>query len=260
MKINPSGRILPTLLALSVATNFAQTAFAETEKTPAPETNTPVTTVVEPAAMEASKTDDWSVGMPPNARLRLDIDARDEDILGVVKSLLRGLNGQNLQGMMSPLNSAGLLPGTPPVEGQPAAAAANRFSDTDLGSLLRNITHLRIVFFETALPPSSTSVKKKPAFTPQPLMSYYEKRFVTEAGGRRIVRADFDDTQMLMVGFGKSGCAIVMQAPGKGVVIRTDGYPDLEGIGPLVAAAFSSFGPMLQSMAPLLQQNGLNLN
>lgn len=251
MKINPSGRILPTLLALSIATNFAQTAFAETEKTPAPETNTPVTTVVEPAAMEASKTDDWSVGMPPNARLRLDIDARDEDILGVVKSFLRGLNGQNLQGMMSPLNSAGLLPGTPPVEGQPAAA--NPFSNVDLGYILGDITHLRVAFFETAVPQSSTSVKKKPASTPLPLMSYYEKRFVTEAGGRRIVRADFDDTQMLMVGFEKNGCAIVMQAPGKGVVIRTNGYPNLEGIGPLAMAGFSSIAPLLQSMPSVLQ-------
>jgi hypothetical protein len=58
----------------------------------------PAATGAKPAATFAN-TDILSVALPANARLRLDIDARDEDILGMVQSLLKGVNGRQLAGL-----------------------------------------------------------------------------------------------------------------------------------------------------------------
>src|SRR4051794_15048944 len=41
-----------------------------------------------------------SVALPPQGRLRFDMDARDEDLLGVVKSLLRGFNTKSLKPLL----------------------------------------------------------------------------------------------------------------------------------------------------------------
>jgi hypothetical protein len=75
------------------------------------------------------------------------------------------------------------------------------------------------------------------------VVSYYEQRYLAGEGGRRIVRGDFDDVQMLTVGFPGRGFAMVFQAPGMGVVIRADGYPNFEGIGPFVMATLLRFAP-----------------
>jgi hypothetical protein len=53
-------------------------------------------------------------------------------------------------------------------------------------------------------------------------------------GGRRIARGDFDDVQMLVVGFANRDFALVVGGPSTGVVMRADGYPNFEGLGPLL--------------------------
>ncbi|HEX8551725.1 MAG TPA: hypothetical protein VF681_09245 [Abditibacteriaceae bacterium] len=209
-------------LAAFTCTAFLSSASAQT---PAPPTT----------AFQSSSI--LSVSMPPNARLRLDIDARDEDLLGVVKSFLKGANGRSLWDV---------LPHTRGVQGsvsnqQPApagdikdVAALQLLSDTDLETILRDIKHLRIVAFET--PHTFRNWNERPKKPNLATISYYENAYITREGGRRIVRADFDDTQFLTVGFPNGGFGVVMQMPGAGVVVRADGFPNLEGASPMVMA------------------------
>ena len=250
MKNNQTSRIVIMTLALLASTTFTQTVFAQTES--ALDSDDNASTISTPA------TPILSVALPPNARLRFDLDARDEDVLGMVKSLFRGFNGQSLKGMMSSMNS----PSKPPVRNDaspstPEQGASNdidkatvqMLSDADLGTMLRDVNHLRVVFFELPMPRRTSSGNRStPAKTPAALsvVSYYEQKYVTGEGGRRIARADFDEMQMLTVGFPNRGFAVVLQAPGMGVVVRADGYPNFEGVGPLAMAAFLRFAPLVR--------------
>jgi hypothetical protein len=119
-------------------------------------------------------------------------------------------------------------------------ASKGRFlSDADLETILKQINHARFVVFETANPYSggSTSYQASRARATRAAHStiaHYENAYITREGGRRIARGDFDDVQVLAVGFPGRGFALVIGAPGTGVVIRADGYPNFEGLGPLL--------------------------
>jgi hypothetical protein len=129
-------------------------------------------------------------------------------------------------------------------------ATVQMLSDADLGTMLRDIHHFRLVFFETPMPRSAASGGSTPATvaasSAKATMTYYEQKYLAGEGGRRGARADFDGAQMLMVGFPQGGFAVVLQAPGMGVVARADGYPNFEGVGPLALAAFLRLAPMMR--------------
>ncbi len=119
------------------------------------------------------------------------------------------------------------------------SAAVQILSDADLESILSRINHARFVVFETPNPYaggtySYQASRARATKTSQSTIAYYENAYLTREGGRRIARGDFDDVQMLMVGFGERGFALVIGAPSMGVVIRADGYPNFEGLGPLL--------------------------
>jgi hypothetical protein len=130
-------------------------------------------------------------------------------------------------------------------------AAVQLLSDADLGTMLRDINHMRVVVFEmprtmrrSSYTPQSTPASgaaNSPA--PQTVVAFYEQRYLAGEGGRRIMRGDFDDVQLLTVGFPGRGFAMVFEAPGMGVVVRADGYPNFEGIGPFVMATILRFAP-----------------
>src|SRR5688572_22556632 len=86
-----------------------------------------------PAAQAQAAREDRSlpIPVPPNAKVRFEVNAADDDLLGVVKSLLKGVNGQTLMGLMSSLGSMGgpgmmpMLPGgIPGAPGTPAGPGA----------------------------------------------------------------------------------------------------------------------------------------
>jgi hypothetical protein len=219
-----------------------------------------------------------SIALPPNARLRIDVDARDEDILGVVKSFLRGFNGQSLKELLkntAPVTAAigddavEVKPpaaptdsGPAPTEAAPESAAPaatpsvsippavspvmdkavlQLLSDANLQSIMRDINHLRVVCFQ--MPPAPYGTKQTAAA--RSVIAYYEQKYIDGEGGRRITRADMDETQLSVVSFPQRGFGIVATGPGFGVVVRADGYPNLESIGPLAMAGFLRFAPLL---------------
>ena len=207
-----------------------------------------------------------SVPLPPYARLRLDLDTRDDDILGVVKSYFRGFNGQSLKALLNSIGVNGTAPGSASgaaanTSGAPLlhpafdldkAAVLQLMSDSNLETLLRDVRHLRVVVFEMppTRPASSGSKSTARTGTPakpaaQSVVAYYEEKYLTREGGRRIIRGDFDGVQMLMAGFQGRGFAVVVQSPGMGVVVRADGYPNFEGAGPLAMAMMLRFAPQM---------------
>ena len=238
-------------LCLSTPVAFAQDASTPTE------TEAQTSIVLPAAAIDVAPQPQLSilsVAMPPQARLRLDVDARDEDILGVVKSLLRGFKGQSLKAMLSAPNAASA---PTPANGAASSnasvdtfqtAALQLLSEADLETVLRDVKHLRIVFFEVPYSrrPYRSGNASQSASRPatQSVVSFYEQAYITREGGHRIARMDFDDVQMLTVGFPQRGFAMVFQAPGMGFVVRADGYPNLESVGPL---AMGMMGLMMPS-------------
>ena len=250
MRNNELRRMVTPFLALLISSALAPTAFAQSDDTTSSNAY-PNATFSAPSIL--------SISLPPNARLRLDVDARDEDILGMVKSLLRGFNGQSLKSLMDSAKA----PSTPPVDNDadappppstpPAKSSAEidkatikMLSDADLGTLLQNINHLRVVAFELPNSQRGYSGSKSTPARNQAVISYYEQKYVGLEGGRRVARADFDEMQMLMVGFPNRGFAVVLQAPGMGFVMRSDGYPNFESVGPIAMSAFLQMAPLMR--------------
>jgi hypothetical protein len=240
MRINRIYGACTATLLLSAATALAQT----TPELPLIENETTAATTVTPTTLASPYGSILSVSLPPNVRLRLDVNARDEDVLGIVKSFLRGFKGENLQSMLLSMSRVRASTNTGPTEGPASgdiskAAAVQLLSDADLETILKQINHARFVVFETANPYSggSTSYQASRARATRAAHStiaHYENAYITREGGRRIARGDFDDVQVLAVGFPGRGFALVIGAPGTGVVIRADGYPNFEGLGPLL--------------------------
>jgi hypothetical protein len=239
---------IATTVLLSSTAVFAQPTEGTTTATTSQTTITSVTQTL-PAPPKI-----LSISLPPNARLRFDIDARDEDVLGVVKSLLRGFKGQSLKELLASFNMSNVAatgksttPSTALVDIE-KAAAIQLLSDADLGTMLRDVNHVRLVVFETPSKGYGYSVAERKQRTQAAIstISHYEAAYITREGGRRIARGDFDDVQMLTVGFSQGGFGMVFQAPGMGMVLRADGYPDFEGVGPLVMASVMQFMPRMR--------------
>ncbi|HEX8235974.1 MAG TPA: hypothetical protein VF600_08455 [Abditibacteriaceae bacterium] len=252
MRFHKTHAVVATLL-LS-ATAWATAAVAQTSPGPTEQTTSAAqTSSVVPAPTAAI----LSIPLPPNARLRLDVDARDEDVLGVVKSFLRGFKGNSLKDVLDSMNRVHTpANGDNTSAGAPAdiqtSAALRMLSDADLETILRNVKQLRFVVFETANPyrsgnnSSYQSSRARATQAAQSVLAYYENAYLTREGGRRIARGDFDETQMMVVGFPGRGFAVLFQTPGLGVVIRGDGYPNFEGVGPLVMGMGLRFAPAIR--------------
>lgn len=227
------------LIVLCASATWLQPASAQTTDLPQPAEVAPA-----PAPMADPAYPVLSIGLPPQARLRIDIDARDKELLGVVKSLLEGFEGSNLSSVLkAPVATDAANAGTPtpgnssPSRNLDGAAVIQLLSDVDLGSVLKNVTHLRAVAFET---PRATlaATRRIPS-----VLDYYEKAYIGTEGGHRIMRADFDEVQAMVVSFPQGGFAMIFQAPEFGMVLRSDGYPNLKSVGPLVTAMFLRFVP-----------------
>lgn len=233
----------PGVLALTL---FACGSLAHAQTDPTPSADQPPTapSVIAPAPVEPVPPPSiLSVPLVPGARLRIDLDAQDEDVLGVTKSFLRGFNGSSLKPLVASLGANRTSPG-PSIDAGNAAALA-LLSDADLRTLLENIHHLRIVAFET---PRSFGSQSARVAQSQSVFNYYSQAYLTREGGRRVLRADFDEVQMLGVGFRDRGFAFVIQGPGFGAVVRADGYPNMESVGPVAMAIAFSLGARNASM------------
>ncbi len=183
---------------------------------------------------------------PPGAKLRVEMDARSEDLLGMVKSFLKGVGETG----PTPSAQAGKAPANPIAD----ALEAGNLADT-----LKDVNHVHFVVYElpgpTAPPPTlpftlpgklhGKAVKAHlalPQFAPMsaPVSNFdsnafYESAFSAE-GAHRILYTDADAYKLVMVGFPeRKGYAFAVSGAGYVAVSRTDGYPNLEALTAFVS-------------------------
>lgn len=182
------------------------------------------------------------IPIPPNAVVQAELDARDDDLLGMVKSLLAGIVSQKTTPAAAE-EATRILPAAP---SGPEPAFMRLLSEGQISALLKDIHHLHIVTF--SLTPPQADGTASPSLD---LLRFYEETFLAE-GGRRIAWSDVAPARFLMVGFDKpKGFAAVLHAPGRGVVVRADGYPNMEVLGGLMKV-FVSQGGMRRAGRPML--------
>lgn len=198
-----------------------------------------VTAYAPPSAV-APADDTLAIMAPPNSTVQVDMDVRDDDLLGVFKSMLKGVSegGQSvaLNGVTPP---APARPGHPMEIGPQVAGILSR---ADLGDILKDVTHVRFLVYQlkpsaSAAPARAVTGKKPLAFDLPPaaadLTSQYETAFAAE-GGHRILYVNADPVHVVMTSFGHAhGSALVVQAPGTLAILRVNGYPDLSKLSAL---------------------------
>src|SRR5262249_52403653 len=193
---------------------------------------------------------------PGEAKLRMEMDAGDGDLLGMVKPLLRALTLPAMTAAMRQEEIAGppagpVLPpvpppAPPPAGGQPTPggpgappALAQALSNVNLSDILKNIHQMHLVVFT---PPDGMDLDA--------IIQFSEKPFPAE-GARRTLWIDADDTKILLMSFPSppGGLAAIFATGGAGeklvMALRTDGYPDLEPVGPMITMML----PLVQSLA-----------
>ena len=208
-------RSLPLLLASSVI--FVTTSANAQVSTKA---------TVLPKAKPQAASQPLTISALPNAPVQLELEGTERDILGMLKSFIKGLESANTQ--------------------QSKSATANTLlqllSDKQFSAALKNIHNLHVVVYNLDGLEGSDAIRSK---VPDPIV-FYDKPFRAE-GGKRTLTADFKSTKVAMFGFNKvPGFALVVNSPSRVVVVRADGYPDMEVIGRMI-----SFGSPTQPV----QQN-----
>ena len=219
--------LTPSTFALSLLLCAAQT-HAQTAAAPAP-----------PLA-SAPLPDDLPITAPPNSTVQVDMDVRDDDLLGVFKSMLKGVSegGQAAVAAQSP-SAVPVRSGSYADMGRQVAGMVSR---ADLGDILKDVTHVRFLVYQLkpsadAAPVRAVTGKKPVSFDPPPaspdLTPQYETAFAAE-GGHRILYVNSAPVHVVMTSFGHAhGSALVVQGPGTLAVMRVNGYPDLSKLSAL---------------------------
>lgn len=173
---------------------------------------------------------------PPGGKLRVEMDARSEDLLGMMKSFLKGI-GETGQPVYLTSGRAA----------SPPNPVADAIANGDLAAMLKDVNHVHIAVYEISAPTASRmpiilgnpSVPKAPLAAsvfaaPLPAVpafdsnSFYESAFAAE-GAHRLLYTDADAYKLVMVGFpNRRGFAFAASGGGYVFIERSDGYPDLE--------------------------------
>ncbi len=227
---------------LGVGPVFAQTA-AVTAPSASPAVSSPATVVVVTPVTDAGLTSPLTIPMPPGSKLRVEMDARSEDVLGMMKSFLKGI------GETTPVTQPGQSP-------PPRNPVADLLVNGNLADILKDVNHVHFVVYElapTILPAPMGAPAPKKAVKPSPLATmpmevvaplptfdsnaYYENAFGAE-GAHRIMFADADQYKLVMVGFpNRKGYAFAASGAGYVAVSRIDGYPNLEVLSAFMSRA-----------------------
>ena len=185
---------------------------------PAPPVATSVAVPAASSAMDTSLTAPLLIPMPPGAKLRVEMDARSEDVLGMMKGFLKGIGE----------TGSALIPGQPAL---PRSSMADLFVNGNLADILKDVNHMHFVVYELA---HGTEGAKPAAFDSN---AFYETAFGAE-GAHRIMFADADQYKLVMVGFPeRKGYAYAVSGAGFVGVSRIDGYPNLEVLSAFISRA-----------------------
>ena len=243
-------------LALTAAFLPLSTAHAQQAETPATTPNAPAATAPPASLTELAP---LALPSPPGAKLRFEMDARSEDLLGLVKSFLKGL-GETRKGEAA---AASTSPGT--ALNAPPNPIEEALMNGNLADILKDVNHFHFTVWE--VPPSASPAGTPAKPTVKPLAmdtnTLYETAFQPE-GAHRILFTDADEYKLVMVGFpNKQGFAfaasdITPTAGGYIAAARSDGYPNMEALTAFVSrmtAAVMKTGAGKQMMDSVLNNN-----
>ena len=237
--------VLPVAALTLGAAFLASPASAQTPMVAPAPTYTPTPTPLY-SPVTAPPLSQLSIPVPPGGRLRVEMDARSEDILGVMKSFLKGIGETN--------STARAVDPARPIKPNPIADA---LAGGDLADILKDVNHVHFVVYEMpgAKPPvfappmpmmtkplgkkggkSLMAVPAAPVALPTPPVptfdsnAFYETAFSAE-GAHRLLFTDADEYKLVMVGFpDRKGYAYAVSGGGYVVVSRSDGYPNMEAL------------------------------
>ncbi len=207
--------------------------------TPAPVTALPTSAAPPPGYL--------LVPTPPGATLRFEMNAGSEDLLGMMKSFLKGT------GETKNPNDPPSTPAERSAE-RSANPVAQALEDGNLADVLRDVNQVHFLVWELAAPPARPAVARPhvkgakfvPAPPPVPPVpkfdtnGFYEGAFGAE-GAHRILFTDAGDYKLVMVGFpGRHGFAFAASGGGYVAAARSDGYPNLEALTAFVSRLTSA--------------------
>lgn len=226
-----------SLLAAALAAGTLFAAIPASAQQAAAPMTTPAATAPLATAPLTTETAPLVIPPPPGGKLRVEMDARSEDLLGMMKSFLKGI-GETGQPVY--LTSGRAV--------SPPNPVAEAIANGDLAAMLKDVSHVHLAVYEipggagpspvVLITPSHPGMKKSlvtampaPA-TPAALAfdsnSFYESAFAAE-GAHRLLFTDADEFKLVMVGFpDRRGFAFAASGGGYVFVERSDGYPDLE--------------------------------
>lgn len=231
-----------SLHALPLALTLGAFAFAHPASAQTPMAAPVPVYVPAPAPIAAPPLSQLAIPVPPGGRLRAEMDARSEDILGVLKSFLKGIGETN--DTVRAVNPAR------PAKPNPIADA---LAGGDLADILKDVNHVHFVVYEMPgakppmlMPPKPMMTKplgKKgkalmaappavvvPAVPAFDSNAFYETAFDAE-GAHRLLFTDADEYKLIMVGFpDRKGYAYAVSGGGYVIVSRSDGYPNMEAL------------------------------
>lgn len=242
-------------LSMMLLLAFATPAFAQSTATP-PAAAASGSAL---AAESAPVISDLSIPVPADAKVVLEIDATDDDMLGQVKELLSGIDAQQMVdaaviGLIgkSVSGSTGVKLHIRPPALSPDVARIN------LADVLHNVKHVHLIVLEmpggaggppaaiaqsqpsglAPVNPGETSATPVvPKLDPKQIAVFYETTFHS-AGGRRVASLNYDPVHFLLEGFpAQGGTAMVIDMPGRLVVLRSDGNLDWKPVTTLFSAS-----------------------
>jgi len=229
----PASCALNTAALLALASAVVLPAHAQTAAPPPP-----LSLAVSVPPLSAAGP--LAIPMPAGATVQVEMNLSDDDLLGVFKSLLRGVSER-----AGAIPNAAKTPSPPGSGTDTGAQVAQIIGTADLSDIFRDVAHIRFVLLKTGgaspsplLAAPHPPVKHKtvspelPTFLPDQT-AFFETAFAGE-GGHRLVYSNFDPVHVLMTSFGHArGFALMTQYPGGIVVMRADGYPDLSKLSSL---------------------------
>ncbi len=225
--------VLPSSALLASALLCAVPAFAQ-QTAPSPDAPVPVTVTSAPLPAAAT----LAIPAPPGAKLRFEMDARSEDLLGLVKSFLKGVGEANSTARAK-ANAA--PPATPAAPVNPIEEA---LENGNLADILKDVNHLHFAVWELPARPKAAAAPVAPA-PALDTSTFYEGAFGAE-GAHRVLYTDADEYKLVMVGFpdhhGFAFAASDLPAAGGGYVAaaRADGYPNMEALSAFISQITSA--------------------
>lgn len=216
MQTTSSLKVIARIAAsLALAACVSRPALAQTPAAPAPAAETPL-----------------PISTPPGAQVQMQMDIHDADLLGVVKSALRGF-------------ASGAARSAAVDKAHPNGAAQSVIANADLDGItadtLKNITHVHFLTFQypgsaapSAVPKSHDAAAALLSSLPDQT-AFYANAFAQE-GGSALFSSNQNGTHIILDGFAPGkGFALAAQSLTGVAVLRVNGYPDFTRLAALLA-------------------------